>query len=247
METMNHKTKHILFMMLMLAMIFPLSRLRAGNIGVAVNGTCDAGSCPAVPLPYNSTATLPFDISLTLADGDEYLIYGSMTEFNNSNGTVASNTYAFQVTYEGNASGGPSAADTINVERYNGAETSLAVASYYVSFIGGFSPGIAATSSASTCFDETLTCLGPANPPGSFDTDSYPGLLDSANGAFTFDKVFTSNFGAGSPVGSYIVWGQTAPLPPPSSVPEPGYTLTLGLGLGGIFLRKIRRSRGCSC
>jgi hypothetical protein len=91
--------------------------LSADTIGVSVNGTCEAGCCPAMPLPVNSTITLPVDIILTLPDGDMYLINGSFTNASNGVGSpIGLVNHLFQVTYEGNGSGGPSADDTVTVE-----------------------------------------------------------------------------------------------------------------------------------
>jgi hypothetical protein len=89
------------------------------------------------------------DFSFTLPDGDSYLVYGSLTSTNASNG-AESNTYDFQITYEGNSTGGPSAADTITVERYAAFQASLSSQSFYTSFIGAFSSGIVASRSASS-------------------------------------------------------------------------------------------------
>jgi hypothetical protein len=86
-----------------------------------------------------------------------------------------------------------------------------------------------------------MGCLGPVTPPGSLDpTTSFD--LTSAGSAFVFDPAFTNNFGAGSPVGSYIVWGQTTAITPPA--PEPAFLILLALGLGLIFIgRRARLSR----
>jgi hypothetical protein len=175
--------------------------LDGSTIGISVNGTCEGGSCPGLPLPFSTTETLPFDFLFTLANGDMYLIDGSFTDNNNSDGSGASNSYAFQVTYEGNANGGLSGADTITVQRDAEFETSIASADFTTSLIGAFSPGIAATSSASSCFGGTLACLGPVTPPGSFDENSSTFAITSSGGAFVDDKTFVNNFGAGSPGG----------------------------------------------
>jgi hypothetical protein len=202
------------------------------SMGVAVNGTCEAGSCPATEIPFNSTDTLPFDFTFGLPDGDSYLVYGSFTGTNNSDGE-GSNVYAFEVVYEGNAVGGPSAADTITVQRDAALQASLGSVDFFTSLVGAFSAGIAASSSVSSCFDGSFGCLGPAVPPRSFDENSSPFPVVNTAGVFEDDKTFTNNFGAGSPVGSYIVWGQTTALPP---APEPASFVLLVLGLGGVFI-----------
>jgi hypothetical protein len=80
--------------------------LNASTIGVSVNGTCEGGSCPGLPLPFSTSETLPFDFLFTLANGDTFLIDGSFTDNNNCDGSTASNSYALQVTYEGKTFGG---------------------------------------------------------------------------------------------------------------------------------------------
>jgi hypothetical protein len=213
--------------------------LNASNIGITVNGTCEAGSCPDVTLPFNATDTVPVNVVFTLPNGDSYLINGSFTATNNNNGGGFSASHLFQVTYEGNTGGGPSAADIINVGQLDTFQTTVGSVVFNRDLIGAFGPTIAASSSASSCVNGTLGCLGPASPPGSFNLPtSFP--LTSSGGVFVFDPTFTNNFGAGSPVGSYIVWGQTTALPPPPA-PEPASLALLALGLGAITALRARR------
>ena len=216
--------------------------LHGSTIGIAVNGTCEGGSCPGLPLPFSTSETLPFDFLFTLANGDMYLIDGSFTDNNNSDGSGANNSYAFQVTYEGNPNGGLSGADTITVQRDAEDEASVASANFFTTLFGAFGAGIAASSSASTCFGGTLACLGPVTPPGSFNEDSANFAITNSGGTFVDNKTFVNNFGAGSPVGSYIVWGQTTAISAPT--PEPASFGLLALGLGGILIaRRARLSR----
>ncbi len=220
-------------------MFFALAgALNASSIGVAVNGTCEVGSCPATPLAFNSTGSLTPDFTITLPDTDTYLIYGSFTDSNNSDGSGFAAGHDFQVVYEGNAVGGPSAADTVTVQAYYAFQAAVASTTFSRGLIGAFGPTIAPASSASSCVNGTLACLGPVTPPGSFSLATSV-LLTSSGGAFTWDPAYTGSFGAGSAVGSYIVWGQTTPLAAPT--PEPAPLTLLAFTLAGwiVARRKI--------
>ncbi|HUI53612.1 MAG TPA: hypothetical protein VLY04_01485 [Bryobacteraceae bacterium] len=150
--------------------------------------------------------------------------------------------HLFQVTHEGNAEGGPSAADTISVEQFDVVETTQSSVLFGRDLIGAFGSTIAASSSASSCVNGTLGCLGPITPPGAFDlTTSLSLTLDSSGNTFTYAPTFVNNFGAGSAVGSFIVWGQTTPLAAPT--PEPAGVELLALGLAAIVVGRARLRR----
>jgi len=190
---------------------------------------------------------LPVNFRVTLADGDEYIINGTFTGSNDGTGAGFLANHDFRVTYAGNANGGPSAADTLVVEGFYSFQTTLAGVVEGRGVIGSFGPTIAASSSGSSCVNGAVACLGPFTPPGSFEQFSAAFTVNSTGGAFAWDPTWTSNFGAGSAVGSYILWGQTtaAPtLPVPTSTPEPASAGLIGLSLVGIFIRRYFRKPG---
>lgn len=236
---MGSEMKRI-FMAVALAGTLAVCRLEADTIGIAVNGVCEAGNCANPIISFNAMDTTQVDVTLTLADGDTYLVDGSLTGTNNSNGGGFSTGHNFQVTYEGNGSGGASQADTITVEAFYEFETTVSPVTFDRDVVGAFGPTIASSSSASSCVNGTLGCVGPVTPPGSFGpTTSFP--LSSSDDIFTFNPDFVNNFGAGSAVGSYIVWGQTAAIPAPT--PEPAfYPAVFALGLAGTLIGRLRRS-----
>lgn len=126
----------------------------------------------------NSTVTSP--------DGDVYSVFGSFSGTNNSDGSGFSANHPFEVAYEGNAMGGPSAADTITVEAFDAYQATVGGSTFSRSVTGAFGPTIAAASSASSCVNGTLGCVGPVTPPGSFDpTTTFP--VSSSGGVFTYD------------------------------------------------------------
>jgi hypothetical protein len=183
--------------------------------GVAVNGQCEARtSCPGAAVPYNTANTLPATIRVTLPNGDKYLVNGQSSGSNNGNGTYLPFGPLFQVTYEGNATRGVSAADTIVVDWYASFQTTIGSGNFGLNLAGAFSAGVARSSSVTGCLNGN--CQGPAKPPGSFNNGEESYTLDSSGGAFAFDNTYTFNFGAGSHVGSYIVINQTTALHPPA-------------------------------
>jgi len=204
--------------------------LRASDIGMSVNGVCYAGSCPADSLAFSGSDTLPFDVNYTLNNGDMFNILGSFSDSENSGGTEDFALYDFQVTYEGNGQGGPSQADAITVGQYVTFGTVLSSGTFGVIQDGAFGPGLDPSSSASSCVNVSLGCTVPAYPPGTFYlTNSFS--PESVDGTFVYNQSFTSNFGAGSAVGSYIVWGQDTAF-----APEPVTAVLFLAGFTGILL-----------
>ncbi|HZQ52574.1 MAG TPA: PEP-CTERM sorting domain-containing protein [Bryobacteraceae bacterium] len=215
----------------------------AAPIGVTVNGACVAGSCPPSVLAIGGTDTQNFDYTLTLANNDVYRVFGNFSATNSSGAVAGAVNHAFEVLYEGNGSGGASAAaDTITVEGLYTLATGLTSELGFRSVIGSFGGGISGASSGSSCLADGMGCVS-VHAPGAFSVDSSEFTAYSSSGVFDYNPYFTSDFAAGSPAGSYIVWGQDTPLaPPPPTTPEPGSVALLAVGLGVICVigKRIR-------
>jgi uncharacterized protein (TIGR03437 family) len=182
------------------------------NIGFQVNGNCAAGSCPAQALAMGGTATLPFSTNTTLSNGDAYSVVGAFNTSNSASGATFSLTFSIVITYLGNGSGGASQADAVTVDAFSAFQSNLGTGNFGQALVGAFSPNISSASSAQAC--AAGVCLGPVSPPGAFSQTGGTYSLAPNNGAFSFDNTYNSHFGAGSPVGSYIVYNFPAPAPP---------------------------------
>jgi hypothetical protein len=216
-------------------------RAEASALGVTIDGACVFGSCPATALAVGNSETDSFNSTITLANGDMFQVFGTFGGINSAAGDFSA-SHDFQVVYEGNVTGGTSENDTIDVMLlYLFASGGSSSATFDRDVIGAFGPGIAASSSASSCVDMTLGCTGTLTPPGSFNSTSSFGL-NSSGGNFTDTPNFVSNFGAGSAVGSYVVWGQSTAIPVPT--PEPASVGSVGLGLlTTICVRRLSKCR----
>ncbi|MGD0212217.1 MAG: IPT/TIG domain-containing protein [Terriglobales bacterium] len=205
-------------------------------MGVQVNGNCLSGThCPATPLPYNTATTLPVSYKLTLANKDKYLLNGAFWCSNNGDGGYLPCTLSFQLTYEGNPDHGNSQEDAITVDWYNASDTEYSYGNFSFELDGAFSDNIANSSSASGSFDGNGV-VGPYMPPGSFDSGTFEYSEDASGGVFSFSTDYTLTFGVNSPPGSYIVIGQTSPLPLPditSFSPPSGAAGTTNVTING--------------
>lgn len=205
-------TDRIAFFLLLLV---PLSAgaLHAQSFGVAAQGTCEVGSCTPTPLPIGGSANLPLSFTFTLPNGDMYFVSdGVFGGDSDAAGTTLHVNIVYQVTYQGNTNSlaAPSSADTLNLDFYESYSTPTTSANYTDDLIGAFSPSVAPDSSVSVCWNVAY-CFGPVVPYAAFNmTGLVPNSSD--NGSMNFHETYTLTFGANSPVGSYIVIGQDAPI-----------------------------------
>lgn len=182
---------------------------QAADLGFAVNGTCLMGSCPAEGLAFNSTAILPIANTITLPNGDVYSITGNLTSINNSTGGTFGLSEVFQVIFLGNGSGGASQADTLSIDVLSGFQSNFGTGNFTDGLAGSFSSNIAGSSTVETCVGppSTSSCSATASPTAPFDLTVQFAQAPSG-GAFSFDYTDIVTFGAGSPAGSYVLFGQ---------------------------------------
>jgi uncharacterized protein (TIGR03437 family) len=201
-----------------LARVLCLAALGAGvaysaSLGFQLNGNCVAGSCPAQPLGFSSNASLPVSSTVTLSNGDMYSLTGATTASNDSNGQDIVGDYQFEVTYLGGAKGGASQADTVTVDLFVAYQTTFSVVNFGAALSGTFGPTLASSSSVKEC---TIgLCTSSVSPPGAF-SQILPISLNASGGAYSFDFTYISQFGAGSPVGSFILFS----FPPVPTTPS---------------------------
>jgi len=183
----------------------------AATLGFGLNGSCEVGSCPATSLGFNAIADLPIASTITLANGDTYSLTGTLTSSNDATGSSISLNYIVQVIYLGNGSGGASHADTLTLDLFSAFQSNFGTANFSEGLTGIFSPTIASTSAAQMCV--ATICTATVIPPGPFDVSASYSLAPSG-GAFNFDNTITAFFGAGSPIGSYILFSVPPPVAP---------------------------------
>ncbi len=185
----------------------------AANLGIEINGNCVAGNCAPQALSIGATAALPFSNNVTLTNGDSYSFTGILNTSNAASGSSFSLTYAFVITYLGNSAGGVSQTDALNFDALSAFQSTSPSGNFSQVLTGAFSPGIVSTSRAQVCAGDV--CLGPVSPPGSFNLVGGSYSLTAVDEAFSFDNTFSTTFGAGSPVGSYVLYSYPA-IPAPT-------------------------------
>lgn len=212
----------------------------ATELGIALNGACVAGACPAAGPVSNDTVSLSYSGTLTLADGDVYRAVVALTE---SGAPLLGDRY-IQMTYQGHQ--GDSGVqplpttqnDVINVDIFRAwAATSKIGISEVLT--GTFADGIAATSSLSA----SMTDLETGNIVADFGRfDASSAVFAQAlkfqlvsDGATALSKgSYELVFGAGSKVRASLTVGR------PPTVPEPGTMALYLLGLVGLT-RLVKR------
>lgn len=197
---------------------------RANTVGISVNGTCDFGSCPPTVIAIGGTNTQSFDFTAALADGDRFLIKGKFDASDSGSSiSAAVLTMPLLVEYLGNATGGPSHADTVNV---------LTMANFAVTFstlpgnrgpvTGVFGPGIGAGSLTRLTGLENGAVdanFGSFTAPTKFTAPAIAATFTAVGGQVDLEGGFSNVFAAGSAIGSYIDYNGEAvsPIPLPSS------------------------------
>jgi uncharacterized protein (TIGR03437 family) len=189
--------------------------LEAQYLGIAVSQGCTAGTCPAQPLAYSGTASLPVATSVTFPDGDVYEITGTLTSTNNSNGASVTFLHSLQVVFVSSGYGVTITpqTDTLIIDIYAAFASALATASSTANSYGVFGPTLVSGSSAQLCVGTSCgkTATSPAGPTTTTAfTMSAPFTSGASSGQLSYDYTFTLNFASGSPTGSYIYLGNPA-------------------------------------
>jgi hypothetical protein len=100
---------------LLLALNIGTGEASAAFLGLSVNGTCELGTCPATPMPFSTTVSIPFSFNVTLGNGDVFNFAGTISGSNNSTGTSIFSDEEFTAEFLSGPHG-TSQADTLNVD-----------------------------------------------------------------------------------------------------------------------------------
>jgi hypothetical protein len=197
------------------------------TMGLSVNGTCDVGSCPPSPLAFNSSASTPFSFNVTLADGDRFLIAGTLSQTNGSSGALTSNQ-VFTVQYLGGPNG-VSQADSLNVATLFGYQSIPASLTFTETDFGSFNSGAASGSAVTILVSVNsvqLLSLGPFT--SNFSTSGN--ITFNPGTSFVLNEQYNMTFAEGSAQGSCIDINTSAACPS-VSVPGP----IAGAGVPGLI------------
>lgn len=200
-----------------------LGAAAAFGLAIRVNGTCYVGNC-ATPdtLADGQSLTTPYNFTVTLANGDQYQLSGSVTASRSAStsnsacgGALSCDTSTHAATYLGNAAGQtPSAIDTLEMEflQNNAGPPQSTMQEETLSVTPLFEGEYAASSTVAvteTIGPTALPELGPYGPTSAGGSETVP-VQYQVGVPYLVDKTLIVTFGQGSGVGASYGTGSGA-------------------------------------
>jgi len=198
---------------------------RSDTMGLSVNGTCDVGSCPPSALAFNSfPPSTPFSFDVTLANGDLFLIAGTLSQ-SNSIGGAAREAQNFTVQYLS----GPnsvSQADSLNVATLFGYQSNPIIMTNTITDFGSFNSGVASGSAVTILVSVDSTQFLSFGPfTSDFSAGSNGNLRFTPGTSFVLSEQFNLTFAQGSAQGSFIAINVPGPI---AGAGLPGFVAACG-------------------
>lgn len=208
----------------------------SSDLGIALDGSCVAGTCNNPTVATDPTETLSYSQEIKLADGD---VYGVAVQLSRTLSPLTGQRY-IKVEYLGNDLTGTltqmaSGPDTLTLDMIRAWPT--ASGNFTTDMGGSLSAGLADGSSLSVKIGDPTTHQTVADY-GSFSTsgpfsETLKYQLAVNNGTGISDARATFAFANGSQVGSYFVMG--------APIPEPGTWALMILGIPAVAWASRRK------